>query len=135
MLGSQIAIFPGTFPMNMTFKPLGLAVALALAGCNQAAPPADTAAAPDAMAEAPAVAEAPVAAPEAAVVAAPQLQAAMRGLWHGHNVDSHRGLAFRSEEPTGQQGLLAHGYFQKRFGCSPFRYILKVRICTVVPGC
>lgn len=86
MLGSQIATFPGTPPMNMTFKPLGLAVALALAGCNQAAPPADTAAAPDAMAEAPAVAEAPALAPEAAVVAAPQLQAAMRGLWHGHIV-------------------------------------------------
>jgi hypothetical protein len=73
--------------MSMTFKPLGLAVALALAGCNQATPPADTAAAPEAATEAPA-AEAPAAAPaaEAAAVPAPQLQAAMRDLWHGHIV-------------------------------------------------
>ncbi|MEO5565150.1 MAG: hypothetical protein ABIR05_00580 [Luteimonas sp.] len=67
-------------------KPLGLAVALALAGCNQAAPPADTAAAPDAMATAPATTDAVAPAAEAPVVAAPQLQAAMRDLWHGHIV-------------------------------------------------
>ena len=71
--------------MSMSLKPLGLAVALALAGCNQAAPPADTAA-PDAMATAPAATEAPAPAAEAPVVAAPQLQAAMRDLWHGHIV-------------------------------------------------
>jgi hypothetical protein len=71
--------------MSMTFKPLGLAVTLALAGCNQATPPADTAAAPEAATEAPA-AEAPAPAAEAAAVPAPQLQAAMRDLWHGHIV-------------------------------------------------
>lgn len=70
--------------MSMILKPLGLAVALALAGCNQATPPADTAAT-DAMAATPAATEA--AAPvEAAAVPAPQLQAAMRDLWHGHIV-------------------------------------------------
>ena len=71
--------------MSMSFKPLGLAIALALAGCNQAAPPADTAA-PDAMATTPAATEAAAPAAEAPVVAAPQLQAAMRDLWHGHVV-------------------------------------------------
>lgn len=70
--------------MSMTLKPLGLAVALALAGCNQAAPPADTAAT-DAMAATPAATEAAAPA-EAAAVPAPQLQAAMRELWHGHIV-------------------------------------------------
>ena len=70
--------------MSMTLKPLGLAVALALAGCNQAAPPADTAA-PDAMETTPAATEAAAPA-EAAAVPAPQLQAAMRDLWHGHIV-------------------------------------------------
>lgn len=70
--------------MSMSLKPLGLAVALALAGCNQAAPPADTAAT-DAMETAPVAVE--TAAPaEAAAVPAPQLQAAMRDLWHGHIV-------------------------------------------------
>jgi hypothetical protein len=69
--------------MSMSLKPLGLAVALALAGCNQAAPPADTT--PEATTEAPAATE--TAAPaEAAAVPAPQLQAAMRDLWHGHIV-------------------------------------------------
>jgi hypothetical protein len=75
--------------MSTSFKPLGLAIALALAGCNQAAPPADTAdmAAPtDTMAEAPAAAADAAPAGEAAAVAAPQLQAAMRDLWHGHIV-------------------------------------------------
>ena len=71
--------------MSMTFKPLGLAVALALAGCNQATPPADSAAAPEATTEAPA-AEAPAAPAAEAAVPAPQLQAAMRDLWHGHIV-------------------------------------------------
>jgi hypothetical protein len=71
--------------MSITRKPLGLAVALALAGCNQAAPPADTAAAPEATTQAPATTETPAPA-EAAAVPAPQLQAAMRDLWHGHIV-------------------------------------------------
>lgn len=87
MYPSQPATYPGALQMSTILKPLGLAVALALAGCNQAAPPADTAAAPDAVAEAPAATEAaPAPAPEAAAVPAPQLQAAMRDLWHGHIV-------------------------------------------------
>ena len=66
--------------MSMSLKPLGLAVALVLlAACNQAAPAAENDAGADAMA-----ADA-VAAPAAeAQPAAPQLQAAMRDLWHGH---------------------------------------------------
>lgn len=72
--------------MSTPIKLLGLAVALALAGCNQAAPPPDTAAAPDAMEAAPAPVEAAPAAAEAAAVPAPQLQAALRELWHGHIV-------------------------------------------------
>ena len=72
--------------MSMSLKPLGLAVALALvAGCNQAAPPANAAAvADDAMHAAPPVAAdaTPTTAP--ADAPAPQLQAAMRDLWHGH---------------------------------------------------
>ena len=76
--------------MSAPLKILGLAVALALAGCNQAAAPADNAdaTAPDAMATAPAAtsAEPAATAPAAAEVAAPQLQAAMRDLWHGHIV-------------------------------------------------
>ena len=74
--------------MSMSLKPLGLAVALALAGCNQAAPPADTAA-PDAAETAPVAtqaAPAAAAAEAAAEVAAPKLQDAMRELWHGHIV-------------------------------------------------
>jgi hypothetical protein len=82
--------------MSIPLKPLGLAVALALAGCNQAAPPADTAAAPDAMATAPAASDAtpaPAPAAETAAVPAPQLRAAMRDLWHGHIVHA-RDYAF-----------------------------------------
>jgi hypothetical protein len=73
--------------MSMALKPLGLAVVLALAGCNQAAPPADTAA-PATAGTAPVAAPAEPAAPApaAAEVAAPKLQAAMRELWHGHIV-------------------------------------------------
>jgi hypothetical protein len=72
--------------MSTSHKLLGLAVALALVGCNQATPPADTAAAPDAVEAAPAPAEAAAPAGEAAAVPAPQLQATMRELWHGHIV-------------------------------------------------
>lgn len=72
--------------MSIILKPLGLAVALALAGCNQATPPADTAAAPEAVEVAPAPVEAAAPADEAAAVPAPQLQAALRDLWHGHIV-------------------------------------------------
>jgi hypothetical protein len=74
--------------MSTSFKPLALAIALALAGCNQA-PPADTAdatAPADTMAEDPAAIAGPAPAAEAAAVPAPQLQAAMRDLWHGHIV-------------------------------------------------
>lgn len=74
--------------MSIPLKSLGLAAALALAGCQQAAPPAETAATP---ATPPATVEAPAsdaATPPAGAmdVAAPQLQAAMRELWHGHVV-------------------------------------------------
>lgn len=80
--------------MSTSLKPLGLAVALVLAGCNQAAAPADSASAADmadaaaveTMAEAPAAEAAPAPATEDAAVPAPQLQAAMRDLWHGHIV-------------------------------------------------
>ncbi|WP_051175972.1 hypothetical protein [Luteimonas mephitis] len=75
--------------MSTSFKPLGLAVALALAGCSQAAPSADTAelAPPaDTAAEAPTTVADAAPAAEAAAVPAPQLQAAMRDLWHGHIV-------------------------------------------------
>ena len=78
--------------MSVPLKPLGLAVALALlAACHQAAPAAEN---PDLSASGdPAVdaATAPAmdaheAPAEAPAVAAPQLQAAMRDLWHGHIV-------------------------------------------------
>jgi len=73
--------------MSMSLKPLGLAVALALAGCNQAAPPAADGTAPEATEAAPVATPAePAAAPAVAEVAAPKLQAAMRELWHGHIV-------------------------------------------------
>src|SRR3546814_5605506 len=80
--------------MSTSLKPLGLAVALVLAGCNQAAAPADSASAADmadaaaveTMAEAPAAEAAPAPATEDAAVPAPPLQAAMRDLWHGHIV-------------------------------------------------
>lgn len=66
-----------------------LALALALAGCSQAPPPADSTAGAegaiaDAMADASAAGTPASAGDEA--VAAPQLQAAMRDLWHGHIV-------------------------------------------------
>src|SRR5690606_638485 len=78
---------PGSLSMSISLKPLGLAVTLALvAGCNQAAPAADAdATAGEAMQEAPAATDA-AAADGTAEVAAPQLQAAMRDLWHGHIV-------------------------------------------------
>ena len=77
--------------MPVSLKPLGLAIALVLlAACNQA-PPAAEAAEVDATAPAATEATAPAmeahdasAAPVA--VPAPQLQAAMRDLWHGHIV-------------------------------------------------
>jgi hypothetical protein len=76
-------------------KPLGLAVALALvAACTPSAPPAgtsDASAAPDAAADAatataPAMDDHAADATAQAPVPAPQLQAAMRDLWHGHIV-------------------------------------------------
>ena len=72
--------------MSTSLKLLSLAVALALAGCNQAPPPATSDAAPAVVEAPPPLAEpvAPVA--EAAAVPAPQLQAALRELWHGHIV-------------------------------------------------
>ncbi len=65
---------------------IGLAIALALAGCNQASPPAETVAPPEAVEAAPAPVEATPPAAEAATVPAPKLQAALRDLWHGHIV-------------------------------------------------
>jgi hypothetical protein len=74
--------------MSIPCKLLGLAVALVLSGCQQVNPPADATAAPDAAMEAPAAVEAPAAtaADATPAPAAPQLQAAMRDLWHGHIV-------------------------------------------------
>lgn len=71
--------------MSTPFKLLGLAIALALAGCNQATPPADTAAA-SATEVPPPLAEPTMPAEAAATVPAPQLQATLRELWHGHIV-------------------------------------------------
>src|SRR5690606_4917347 len=76
--------------MSLPLKPLALAVALVLAaGCADSAEGPDTAAAvaTEAAAEADAQA-APAADTQASAgeVAAPQLQAAMRDLWHGHIV-------------------------------------------------
>lgn len=73
--------------MSAPLKLAGLAVALALAGCSQTTPPADSAdATSPATAPAATPAEPATVAPAAAEVAAPQLQAAMRDLWHGHIV-------------------------------------------------
>ncbi|MDN5781050.1 MAG: hypothetical protein L0H23_03340 [Luteimonas sp.] len=78
--------------MSTSLKPLGFAVVLALAGCSQGTAPVDSAAATaatdtDTMAEAPVAADAAAEpAPAADAVPAPQLQAAMRDLWHGHIV-------------------------------------------------
>lgn len=81
--------------MSISPKPLGLAIALALlAGCQPAAPAAsddaasaaDAAAAPAPTVETPAPAAATTAADATPAPAAPQLQAAMRDLWHGHIV-------------------------------------------------
>src|SRR5690606_24381268 len=76
--------------MSLPLKPLALAVALVLAaGCADSAEGPDTAAAvaTEAAAEADAqAAPAPDTQASAGEVAAPQLQAAMRDLWHGHIV-------------------------------------------------
>ncbi len=80
--------------MSVSLKPLGLAAALAVvAGCSPApSPDAGSGAAAPATAAAPAPAAAPADAPAQAAAdatpapAAPQLQAAMRDLWHGHIV-------------------------------------------------
>src|SRR3546814_11691805 len=106
--------------MSTSLKPLGLAVALVLAGCNQAAAPADSASAADmadaaaveTMAEAPAAEAAPAPATEDAAVPAPHQQAAMRDLWHGHRphardyeVASHSG---HHAHPKAPAPLVAH---------------------------
>src|SRR3546814_4801350 len=83
--GVQTCALPICPSMSTSLKPLGLAVALVLAGCNQAAAPADSASAADmadaaaveTMAEAPAAEAAPAPATEDAAVPAPQLQAAI----------------------------------------------------------
>ncbi len=73
--------------MSVSLKPLGIAVSLALlCACNEPAPAAeslDAAMAADAVAE-PAADHAMEA--DQATAPAPQLQAAMRDLWHGHIV-------------------------------------------------
>lgn len=80
--------------MSVSLKPLGLAAAFAVvAACSPNKPAAGTDAAAASAAAAPAPAAAPAdatataatpAASDTATPAAPQLQAAMRGLWHGH---------------------------------------------------
>jgi hypothetical protein len=75
--------------MSTPFHPLALALVLALAGCVPAPDPVDTRADTDATAaDASADANAAVqpSAADSSDVAAPQLQAAMRELWHGHIV-------------------------------------------------
>jgi hypothetical protein len=62
---------------------VAVALALALAGCDRAMPPDTPATAPEPTAAAASVATAPAPMPD---VAAPQLHAAMRELWHGHIV-------------------------------------------------
>ena len=73
--------------MNPSLKILSLSLVIAIAACsrNEPASSADTQAAPPAgTAPAPMPTEPVAAAPAAEAVAAPQLQAAMRDLWHGH---------------------------------------------------
>jgi hypothetical protein len=73
--------------MNPSLKILSLALLVATAACskNEPAASADTQVPP--AVESPAVTPAePAASPAAAEVAAPNLQAAMRDLWHGHIV-------------------------------------------------
>ena len=81
--------------MSLSLKPLGVAAAFAVvAACSPNTPSTGTdaaAASADAAAPAPAAAPADAAAtaatpatPDAATPVAPQLQAAMRSLWHGH---------------------------------------------------
>jgi hypothetical protein len=60
--------------MSITFNSLGLAIAMALVGCSQPAPPAQSAALPKVITPA----------PTTAVVPARQLQAALRGIRHDH---------------------------------------------------
>lgn len=94
MNASQSAM-PSDLAMSLSSKPLLLAVALtaALAACKPATPAADASA--DAATTPPATEAAPAPADTAATAtatdataapAAPQLQAAMRDLWHGHIV-------------------------------------------------
>src|SRR3546814_5602727 len=76
----------GSPSMSTSLKPLGLAVALVLAGCNQAAAPADSASAADmadaaaveTMAEAPAAEAAPAPATERSEEHTSELQSLMR---------------------------------------------------------
>lgn len=70
--------------MSTPRKLLGLAAALALAACSQNPPPTEAEAQTPPAEAAPA--EPAAAALAAAEAAAPQLQAALRDLWHGHIV-------------------------------------------------
>jgi hypothetical protein len=74
--------------MHPSLKPLGLAtLVLALAACgNQNADTTAQTPEPEATTPATAPMDAPAPAPAEAAVPAPQLQAAMRDLWHGHIV-------------------------------------------------
>lgn len=94
--------------MHAPATPIAIALAIALAACNQApvdqAAPGGTAAANAASAApaAPATAAGPDATAEDADVAAPQLQAAMRELWHGHIVHARDyALAVHAGDGTG----------------------------------
>lgn len=97
--------------MSVPLKPLGLAIALALvAACNPSTPAteaSDATAAPEA-ATPPAMEDHAANAAEPAAVPAPQLQAAMRDLWHGHIVHArdyamamHEGDQARAEAAAG----------------------------------
>ena len=74
--------------MKPSLKILSLALLVAIAACsrNEPAASADTEATPPAEAAPTPTPAEPAAAPATEAVAAPQLQAAMRDLWHGHIV-------------------------------------------------
>ncbi|MDB6162713.1 MAG: hypothetical protein JWL98_145 [Xanthomonadaceae bacterium] len=72
--------------MSTPVKILSLAVTLAIAGCNRSPPPAAESTAPPVSAVTETAPTVEAAAPSATAIPAPQLQAAMRALWHGHIV-------------------------------------------------
>ena len=94
--------------MTTSHKLLGLVVALALAGCSQATPPAETVAPPAAVEAAPAPVEAAPPVVEAAAVPAPKLQAALRDVWHGHIVHARDyAIAMHAGKPADAKAAAA----------------------------